>query len=52
MRPDGSTVTGLRLGGGSAVGTAGARSEGYSSGSGLMAAMGAGWIIGEEIAAG
>lgn len=52
VRPDGSTVAGLRLGGGSAVGTAGARSEGYSSGSGLMAAMGAGWIIGEEIAAG
>lgn len=50
VRPDGSTVTGLRVGGGSAVGTAGPDSEGYSSGSGLMAAFGAGWIIGEELA--
>lgn len=50
VRSDGSTVVGLRVGGGSAVGTAGPDSEGYSSGSGLMSAMGAGWIIGEELA--
>lgn len=52
VRADGSTVAGLRVGGGSAVGTAGPRSEGYSSGGGLMAAMGAGWIIGAEVAKG
>ena len=52
VRADGTTVAGLRVGGGSAVGTAGPESEGYSSGSGLMAAMGAGWIVGEEIAGG
>ncbi|MGN7247446.1 FAD-dependent oxidoreductase [Janibacter anophelis] len=52
VRADGSTVSGLRVGGGSAVGTAGPRSEGYSSGSGLMAAMGAGWIMGEQVAKG
>lgn len=52
VRADGATVAGLRLGGGAAVGTAGPDSEGYSSGGGLMSAMGAGWIIGEELAAG
>ncbi|WEV77407.1 FAD-binding protein [Janibacter cremeus] len=52
VRIDGSTVSGLRVGGGSAVGTAGPDSQGYSSGGGLMAAMGAGWIIGEELATG
>ncbi|MBA4084800.1 MAG: FAD-binding dehydrogenase [Kytococcus sp.] len=52
VRADCSTVVGLRVGGGSAVGTAGPRSEGYSSGGGLMAAMGAGWIIGAEVAKG
>jgi fumarate reductase flavoprotein subunit len=52
LRTDGSTVAGLRAGGGVAVGLAGERSEGYSSGNGLLAAFGMGWIIGNELAAG
>jgi fumarate reductase flavoprotein subunit len=51
LRPDGTAVEGLRGGGGVAVGLAGARSEGYSSGNGLLAAFGMGWIIGSEVAA-
>lgn len=50
VRADGSTVSGLRVGGGSAVGLAGPTSQGYSSGNGLLAAMGAGWIIGDDLA--
>ena len=52
LRPDGTAVEGLRAGGGVAVGLAGERSEGYSSGNGLLAAFGMGWIIGSEVAAG
>ncbi len=52
LRPDGSPVRGLRAGGGVAVGLAGERSEGYSSGNGLLAAFGMGWVIGTEVAAG
>ena len=51
LRQDGSTVPGLRAGGGTAVGLAGERSEGYSSGNGLLSAFGMGWIIGNELAA-
>lgn len=51
LRRDGSTVPGLRAGGGTAVGLAGERSEGYSSGNGLLSAFGMGWIIGNELAA-
>ena len=51
LRPDGTAVKGLRAGGGVAVGLAGERSEGYSSGNGLLAAFGMGWIIGSEAAA-
>lgn len=51
LRRDGTTVPGLRAGGGTAVGLAGAHSEGYSSGNGLLAAFGMGWIIGNELAA-
>lgn len=52
LSTDGSTVTGLRAGGGTAVGLAGPDSSGYSSGNGLLAAMGMGWIVGNDLAAG
>lgn len=52
LRKDGSTVAGLRAGGGTALGLAGPDSAGYSSGNGLLAAMGMGWIIGGDLAAG
>jgi fumarate reductase flavoprotein subunit len=51
-RKDGSAVAGLRAGGGTAVGLAGPDSSGYSSGNGLLAAMGMGWIVGNDLAAG
>ena len=50
VRADGSTVAGLRAGGGTAVGLAGADPKGYSSGNGLLAAFGMGWIIGNDLA--
>jgi fumarate reductase flavoprotein subunit len=50
LRRDGSTVPGLRAGGGVAVGLAGATSGGYSSGTGLLSAFGMGWIVGNELA--
>lgn len=50
LRADGSTIEGVRAGGGVAVGLAGERSEGYSSGNGLLAAFGMGWIIGNDLA--
>ncbi|WP_234538668.1 FAD-dependent oxidoreductase [Streptomyces shenzhenensis] len=52
LRKDGSAVAGLRAGGGTAVGLAGPDSAGYSSGNGLLAAMGMGWIVGNDLAAG
>lgn len=52
LRPDGSTIPGLRAGGGVAVGLAGPDSSGYSSGNGLLSAFGMGWIIGNELATG
>lgn len=52
LRKDGSAVAGLRAGGGTAVGLAGPDSSGYSSGNGLLAAMGMGWIVGNDLAAG
>ncbi|HEX6056346.1 MAG TPA: FAD-binding protein [Intrasporangium sp.] len=52
LRTDGTTIPGLRAGGGAAVGLAGEHSAGYSSGNGLLSAFGMGWIIGNEIAAG
>jgi len=51
LRTDGSAVPGLRAGGGTAVGFAGADSKGYSSGNGLLAAFGLGWIIGNDLVA-
>lgn len=50
LRTDGSAVTGLRGGGGVAVGLAGEDSAGYSSGNGLLSAFGMGWIIGNDLA--
>lgn len=50
VRRDGSLVPGLFAAGGTAVGLAGERSEGYSSGAGLLAAFGMGWIIGNGLA--
>ncbi len=49
-RTDGSTIPGLRAGGGTAVGLAGATSGGYSSGNGLLSAFGMGWIVGNDLA--
>ena len=51
-RPDDSVVTGLSAGGGAAMGISGSSSDGYSSGNGLLAAMGLGWIIGNRLAQG
>lgn len=52
LRSDGTTVPGLRAGGGVAVGLAGKDSSGYSSGNGLLSAFGMGWIVGNAVAAG
>ena len=52
LRTDGTTIPGLRAGGGVAVGLAGKDSAGYSSGNGLLSAFGMGWIIGNELAVG
>jgi fumarate reductase flavoprotein subunit len=52
LRADGSTIPGLRAGGGVAVGLAGKDSAGYSSGNGLLSAFGMGWIVGNELANG
>lgn len=48
----GAPVPGLYAGGGTACGLAGASSDGYSSGNGLLTALGFGWIIGNGLAAG
>jgi fumarate reductase flavoprotein subunit len=50
LRPDGSVVPGLYAGGGAAGGISGPDSRGYSSGNGLLSALGLGWIIGEHLA--
>jgi fumarate reductase flavoprotein subunit len=50
--PDGTAVPGLRAGGGTAVGLAGPDSDGYVSGNGLLSAVGMGWIVGDDLAAG
>ncbi len=51
LREDGSTIPGLYAGGGTATGISGPSSRGYSSGNGLLAALGLGWIIGEHLGA-
>ena len=50
LRPGGSAVCGLSAAGGSATGISGNSPDGYSSGNGLLAAMGMGWIIGNRLA--
>jgi fumarate reductase flavoprotein subunit len=50
LRPDGNVVPGLYAGGGAAGGISGPDSRGYSSGNGLLSALGLGWIIGEHLA--
>ncbi|MBO0830307.1 MAG: FAD-binding protein, partial [Streptosporangiales bacterium] len=49
LRGDGTPIPGLRAGGGAAVGLAGPDSAGYSSGNGLLSALGMGWIIGNAL---
>ncbi len=46
----GEPIPHLYAGGGTACGLAGPRSDGYSSGSGLLSAFGMGWIIGNALA--
>lgn len=50
LREDGSWIEGLYAGGGTAVGISGPSSRGYSSGNGLLHALGLGWIIGNHLA--
>ena len=45
---NGEVLPGLFAGGGSAAGISGASADGYSSGNGLLSALGLGWIIGEQ----
>ena len=51
LREDGTVIVGLSAGGGSAAGISGPSPKGYTSGNGLLAAMGFGWIIGNRLAA-
>ena len=51
LREDGSPIPGLFAGGGTATGISGPSSSGYSSGNGLLSALGLGWIIGEHLGA-
>ncbi|MCD9199823.1 FAD-dependent oxidoreductase [Aeromicrobium wangtongii] len=46
----GDPVPGLYAGGGTVCGLAGPSSDGYSSGNGLLSALGFGWIIGNALA--
>lgn len=50
LRADGAALAGLYAGGGSAAGISGPSADGYSSGNGLLSALGFGWIIGHEVA--
>lgn len=51
LREDGSVISGLSAGGGTASGISGDSPDGYMSGNGLLAALGLGWIIGDRLAA-
>jgi fumarate reductase flavoprotein subunit len=48
LRPDGTPISGLYAGGGTAVGVSGSGYRGYSSGNGLLAATVLGKVAGEE----
>lgn len=50
LRTDGSPIAGLSAAGGAAAGISGNSADGYSSGNGLLAAMGTGWIVGNRLA--
>lgn len=50
LRTDGGTVPGLSAAGGAAAGISGSSPDGYSSGNGLLAALGLGWIVGNRLA--
>ncbi len=50
LRTDGSWIEGLYAAGGTAAGISGPSSRGYSSGNGLLHALGLGWIIGNHLA--
>jgi fumarate reductase flavoprotein subunit len=49
LRPDATAIAGLSAAGGAATGISGPYPDGYSSGNGLLAAMGLGWIIGNRL---
>jgi fumarate reductase flavoprotein subunit len=49
QRKSGGAIPHLFAGGGTAAGISGAGSAGYSSGNGLLSAMGFGWIIGRMV---
>jgi fumarate reductase flavoprotein subunit len=51
LTPGSEPIDGLFAAGGTAIGISGPTSEGYSSGNGLLSAMGLGWIIGTQCAA-
>ncbi|MFI0405654.1 FAD-dependent oxidoreductase [Actinomadura sp. 3N508] len=48
----GDPIPGLYAGGGTACGLAGAHSDGYLSGNGLLSAFGMGWLVGNDLATG
>ena len=50
LREDASAIAGLSAAGGAATGISGNSPDGYSSGNGLLAAMGLGWIVGNRLA--
>jgi fumarate reductase flavoprotein subunit len=51
LRPDGTPIPGLYAGGGAAAGISGrAGGGGYTSGNGLLAALGLGWLAGSHAA--
>lgn len=49
QRRAGGAIPGLYAGGGTATGISGPSSDGYTSGNGLLAALGLGWIIGRQL---
>jgi fumarate reductase flavoprotein subunit len=51
LRTDGTPIAGLSAAGGAATGISGPSPDGYSSGNGLLAALGLGWIVGNRLRA-
>lgn len=50
LRTGGAAIPGLSAAGGAAAGISGPSPDGYSSGNGLLAALGLGWIVGNRLA--